>query len=142
MTHDMIKAKQLRWVPWRFRVSEADEEAWLATRPPRSDASMLKSLLAHTREEVTVSVPDQPTSLVLPQFQTLLQNSLAMVGAGAPISFEKNPFSVLRVGHHASFGSWPATADSAGGIVGGPAGLASSGYRAERPWMRPQHVSA
>ncbi|CAJ1404129.1 unnamed protein product [Effrenium voratum] len=47
----------------------------------KSDASMLKSLLAHTREEVTVSVPDQPTSLVLPQFQTLLQNSLAMVGA-------------------------------------------------------------
>ena len=81
MTHDMIKAKQLRWVPWRFRASEADEEAWLATRPPRSDASMLKSLLAHTPEEVTVSVPDQPTSLVLPQFQTLLQNSLAMVGA-------------------------------------------------------------
>ena len=82
---EAIGGNSFAWVPWKGRISEADEEAFLEHRRPRNERQLLRSLLS----EGDAVLQDQPEAfinhqlsaeVVVTRFQCLLTTALAMLG--------------------------------------------------------------
>lgn len=82
---EAIGRNSFAWVPWKGRISEADEEAFLEHRRLRNERQLLRSLLS----EGDAVLQDQPEAfinhqlsaeVVVTRFQCLLTTALAMLG--------------------------------------------------------------
>ena len=49
LVKEAVDTKQVSWVSWRLRTSEADEQALTEHRKPRTDSQLLHSLLGQAQ---------------------------------------------------------------------------------------------
>ena len=78
-----LDAKQLPWIPWRSRTSEADAVAFTERRKPRTDNAMLLTLLQGSPDDdLQAPIPNQgPVEPIVRRFFGLMCNGLALLDA-------------------------------------------------------------
>ena len=90
LVKEAVDNKQVSWVSWRLRTSEADEQALTERRKPRTDSQLLHSLLSPISDELVVEIPQHlPMESVIRRYLDRMSYALALLDACHLLTLKK-----------------------------------------------------